>query len=201
MCRLCVLVNFGQGFHLKCYFPYHIFAYLFQMQAAMDEASSRDLKACLLETSTMLWSALKRIDDLLEEQQQQQHKVDLDETFYEPAERQAAAGKMFELDQEELSQGDDPSDGCIRGANEHNANGAEEELSQMDVSSDWSEGSEGEHNASSTPEKHVCRLPRCWEHQPFRGTDREIAGLPKEEKRLRSKEPAYTPKGFWSLDM
>ncbi|KAK3907137.1 Proline--tRNA ligase [Frankliniella fusca] len=135
-------------------------------EAIYFKARRRELKEDLLDTRKALKVAFRKVDSVLRKLQD----VDLDETFDEVAELQAASGVVSRIE-------------------------PVQESKAMPV----------ENPAVSTSRKredgHICKLPRCEEHQPFRATVREAAKLSKAQRKMWSREPAHTPEGFWNLTL
>ncbi|KAK3910787.1 Carboxypeptidase Y-like protein A [Frankliniella fusca] len=159
----------------------------------------RDEKTVLLETRKAFEVAIHAIDAVL---LKDYSEVDLDETFFEPAELAAAALQ----------------DGLPVDLNIKNPSACTAVERKVDVSKFLSKPTpkpkpqrkvskkfkpSGSSSPVKVPDGHVCSGPRCKYHQPFRATAREVKLMSEEERKLwrsYAEYPSYTPEGYWDLE-
>ncbi|KAK3907910.1 Chimeric ERCC6-PGBD3 protein [Frankliniella fusca] len=105
--------------------------------------------------------------------------VDLDETLYEPAELE----KIVADEQEKV------------------VGAKEEKHIETEVLQKQNKQTKRRQHLPS-PIKHVCKLPRCPEHQPFyESSNRKLKQYSPRTRRMGTTKRSKSPKNLWSLDM
>ncbi|KAK3928358.1 Protein translocase subunit [Frankliniella fusca] len=105
--------------------------------------------------------------------------VDLDETLYEPAELE----KIVADEQEKV------------------VGAKEEKHIETEVLQKQNKQTKRRQHLPS-PIKHICKLPRCPEHQPFyESSNRKLKQYSPRTRRMGTTKRSKSPKNLWSLDM